>query len=310
MTFYGMSPHAYLRRRLKSLLLWHESPSGLDAVPSTEFIVDGMALGLDDGEEEKGQRERFVILEAEVLLHHVSETLLRLYLVHSTESVCPWLDISRERNFAVFKKEVGRLRERLQDEPERRRIAKTFIGTEHREKLPIEVEQEDWDAASKNIADYLDFFAGHFLDSAPYNAAKHGLALLAGAAGVQLGAGEDSVPFLSRSGPALEYLSVEKDEASGDPRWVHVTKWIILGRAIAMIHMGCNLLEGVWGVGAWHRTGKRPEVIHLFNEPVFADIIRHTEKEAEIGIPGVTTDRIIEQLLYKTPDTNPSPPAN
>jgi hypothetical protein len=308
-TFYAMSPHAYLQRRLKSLLLWHGNPGGLDAVLSTEFVVEGITVGLgaEDDEEAKRQRDRFVVLEAEVLLHHVSETLLRLYLVHSTESPCPWLDISRERNFAVFKKEVGKLRDRLGSGSERGRIEKTFFGTEHRDKLPIQVDEEDWDAASKNIADYLNFFAGHFLDSAPYNAAKHGLALLAGPAGFQLGAGEDTEPFLSRSGPALEYLSVERDETTGDPRWTHVTKWVMLRRAIAMTHLGCRLLEGIWGVGAWRRTGKRPEVIHLFNEPVFADVMRHTEREAETGIPGITTDRILEQLLYgpDEPDQQP-----
>jgi len=91
-TFYGMKPHIYLRRRLRSLWLWHGDPPGLTELLNEKFIVDDMAVTLGtegDDEEEKRERERFVVIEAEVLLHHVSETLLRLYLVHATESLCP-----------------------------------------------------------------------------------------------------------------------------------------------------------------------------------------------------------------------------
>ena len=178
-TFYGMTPHGYLRRRLTSLVLWYGDPPGLDDVLSDGFTVDDIAVNFDAEENSKEERERFAVIEAEVLLHHVSETLLRLYLVHSKESPCPWLDLSRQMNPGLFKKEVDKLRKRLTTDEERSRIEAVFFATTQRESLTPTPTQEQWDAASRNISLYLGFYAAHFLDSAPYNAAKHGLALRA-----------------------------------------------------------------------------------------------------------------------------------
>lgn len=301
-TFYGMKPHAYLRRRLRSLWLWHGDPPGLAEVLEERFIVDNIAVTLGtegDDEAEKEERERFVVIEAEVLLHHVSETLLRLYLVHAKESLCPWLDISREKSFFLLKKDISKLRERLKSGAENTGIEAAFLPPGDRRKMIPEHGKEVWEEAVQNLAEYLDYYAGHFLDSAPYNAAKHGLALLAGQSGVELIAGDDPAPFIKRSGPALVYLEVEREEQSGHPRWAKVTKWIVLRRALAMTHIGCRLIEELWKIGTGHRTPNKPVDLHLFTEPKCAEVLKRTEYESQGGIPGVFTDRLSERLLYR-----------
>lgn len=301
-TFYGMSPHAYLRRRLRSLWLWHGDPPGLAELLNEKFIVDDMAVTLGtegDEEEEKRERERFVVIEAEVLLHHVSETLLRLYLVHAKESPCPWLDISREKKFFLVKKDIEKLRQRLKAGEERSGIEKAFFPPGDRKTLIPDHGDEVWEAAVQNLSEYLDYYAAHFLDAAPYNAAKHGLALLAGQSGIELGAGDDPLPFLKRSGPALIYLDIERDEKSGDPRWAKITKWIVLRRALAMTHLGCRLIEEIWKIGAGHRTSEKPVDLYLFTEPKCKEVLERTEHASQGGIPGVTTDRVSERLLYR-----------
>lgn len=157
---------------------------------------------------------------------------------------------------------------------------------------------EVWEETIQNLSEYLDYYATHFLDSAPYNAAKHGLALLAGQSGIELIAGDDSEPFLKRSGPALVYLEVQRDDKSGDPHWAKITKWIILRRALAMIHIGCRLIEEIWNLGAGHRTPKKPDELYVFVEPKCADVLERTEDESQGGVPGIITDRIQERLLY------------
>lgn len=301
-TFYGMKPHIYLRRRLKSLWLWHGDPPGLSELLSEKFIVDDMAVTLGtegDEDAEKRERERFVVIEAEVLLHHVSETLLRLYLVHARESPCPWLDVSREMSSGRFKKSIEKLRQRLESGEEKPGIERAFLPPGDRAVMVPDHGEEVWELAVQNLSDYLDYYASHFLDAAPYNAAKHGLALLAGQSGMELGAGDDPLPFLKRSGPALVYLEIEHDERSGDPRWAQVTKWIVLRRALAMTHIGCRLIEDIWKIGTGRRTTTKPVDLHLFTEPKCVEVLKRTERESEVGIPGVMTDRISERLIYR-----------
>lgn len=301
-TFYGMSPHAYFRRRLRSLWLWHGDPPGLAEILEEKFIVDDMAVTLGtegDDEAEKKECERFVVIEAEVLLHHVSETLLRLYLVHAKESSCPWLDVSREKKFFLVKKEVAELRERLKTGEEKPSIEKVFFPPGDRRVMIPDHGEEVWEEAAQNLSEYLSYYAGHFLDAAPYNAAKHGLALLAGQSGFEVGAGDDPLPFLKRSGPALIYLDIERDEKSGNPRWAKVTKWIVLRRALAMTHMGCRLIEDLWKIGAGHRTSNKPGDLYLFTEPKCAEVLKRTEYKGQGGIPGVVADRLTEGLLYR-----------
>lgn len=301
-TFYAMSPHAYLRRRLRSLWLWHGDPPGLAELLEERFVVDDIAVTLGtegDEEAEKEERERFVLIEAEVLLHHASETLLRLYLVHAKDSRCPWLDVSREKNFVLLKKDVSKLRGRLQSGAERPGIEAAFFPPGDRRKMIPEHGEEVWEEAIQNLSEYLDYYAAHFLDSAPYNAAKHGLALLAGQSGMEVIAGDDPAPFVKRSGPALVYLEVKRDKKSGDPRWAKVTKWIVLRRALVMIYIGCRLIEDIWKIGRGHRTPKKPTELHLFVEPKCAEVLKRTEYESQGGIPGIITDQIQEHLLYR-----------
>jgi len=156
-----------------------------------------------------------------------------------------------------------------------------------------------WEEAIQNLSEYLDYYAAYFLDAAPYNAAKHGLALLAGQSGIELGAGDDPVPFIKRAGPALVYLDIERDGKSGEPRWAKVTKWIVLRRALAMTHMGCRLIEEIWKIGTGHRTPRKPADLYLFTEPKCAEVLKRTEHESQGGIPGVVTDRVSEHLLYR-----------
>ena len=128
--FYKMSPEDYFSRRLMSLMLWLGFPDGFQAALQSEFSAEGVGVQWRSdlpGDEAEKNRKRFSTADAEVILHHVSETLLRLYLVHASRSPCPWLDLARERSFAKFKKQVEKLRERLQTGEERESIQLVFL---------------------------------------------------------------------------------------------------------------------------------------------------------------------------------------
>jgi hypothetical protein len=274
------------------------NPDGMYGLMGEGVNFEEMAIKLtgEPDEEDQEERRRFTVIESEVLLHHVSETLLRLYLVHARLPPCPWLEISRERDFKKFKKEVAKLRERLASGAEVDPIHWVFHVNSERTAIKPTPDAETWDRAAENIASFLDFYAGHFLDSASYNAAKHGLALTAGEQGLAVGAGREKDPFLSRRGPAIEYLKVSSG-SNERPRWSREVKWIVAKRAIPLIHLGCNLIEGIWNVGAGRYGVKELEELKLFEHPPFEEVFRRSEYKGD-GIDGVVMEGISETLLY------------
>lgn len=293
-----MSPHGYLRMRLRNLYLWMGNPAGMYGLLGEGVKFEEMAIshsGEADAEDEE-ERRRFAAIESEVLLHHVSETLLRLYLVHARLPACPWLELSRERDFKKFKKEVGKLKDRLFSEEESKRIHQVFHVNSERTAIKPTPDVETWGRAAENIGRFLDFYASHFLDSAPYNAAKHGLALTAGEQGFALGAGRESEPFLSRQGPAIEYLKVGRD-AGSRPRWSREVKWIAAKRVVPLNYMGCNLIEGIWNVGAGRYGIRELKELKLFEHPPFEEVMKRSEYQGE-GMEGVVMDGLSQTLLY------------
>ncbi len=299
--FYGMSPHGYLRMRLRGLYLWLGNPEGMYGLMGEGVTFDEMSIKASDespDDEDEDERRRFTAIELEVLLHHVSETLLRLYLVHAQLPICPWLEVSRERDFRKFKKQVEGLRGRLRKGDESVRIHQVFHINDDRSAIKPTPDQATWDEAAANIAKFLDFYASCFLDSSSYNAAKHGLALTAGDHGIHLGTGSDDEPFLSRDGQAIEYLAIKQDNERA--KWARELKWIMPKQAIPMIYVGCNLIEAIWNIGAGRYGIKEPDELKLFNRPEFDDVITRGGYEGK-GLKGVEMMGLSKTLLYYEP---------
>lgn len=83
-------------------------------------------------EYQRNDQHAFVTLETEVLLHHVSETLLRLYLAHEHAPPCPWISTSRERRPRRVKNKVSGLLDRLQTSEGEDKLARVLIGSDDR----------------------------------------------------------------------------------------------------------------------------------------------------------------------------------
>ncbi len=113
--FYEASPHEYFDQRLGLLLLAAGKPEEVEKLlqGGISFGQLGLRATQDEAqhatespETKQRKRERFITAEAEVLLHHASEALLRLYLAHEPVigadgppaiHPCPWLQIARLR---------------------------------------------------------------------------------------------------------------------------------------------------------------------------------------------------------------------
>lgn len=255
--FYSREPSAYFLFRLRNLVL--SAGCGLEL---EQLVAGGVEVGvfhlagndtrrpssLDEEQEE--DQHAFVTLETEVLLHHVSETLLRLYLAHEQSPPCPWISISRERSPQRFKQKVEELLKRLDTAEGQEQMCLAFFGTADRSTFGEEAPTEEtWEELIDSSRLWLSWFARYFLDSDVYNAAKHGLGVYPQR--IALKVEIDGHPLLDGSGPCLEYLHSVVDE-DNKRQWRRATKWVQWDRLFGAIHVACQLIDRLWTVARVH----------------------------------------------------------
>jgi hypothetical protein len=110
--FYAGDPADYFLRRLQGLLILKGEPEalralmtdGIDAGRVRLQLVPGGGPGAISEEDDAEARDRFLTADSWLLLHHASETLLRLYVAHATNGPCPALEVARGRGPGDFKK--------------------------------------------------------------------------------------------------------------------------------------------------------------------------------------------------------------
>ncbi|HYM58637.1 MAG TPA: hypothetical protein VES79_11805 [Solirubrobacteraceae bacterium] len=291
-TFYRARPYAYFNQRLESLLLVAGKSEELaellaEGVTVGKLTAGGVPVRTDLPEQERAEvredRERFVIAEAEVLLHHAAETLLRLYLAHEDLPPSPWLALAGERHVAAFKAKVAELGEELGDEQRQGKLAAVFFGSVDRTDLQPTPDEETWNVGLRNVATWLAWYAAHFLDAGVYNAAKHGLAVQAGESAFQFG--DDDL--ISRSGPSLAYIEMRED-ARKRRRWRQTTQWLDLDRWLAYIFMACRLMKGLMNVGRARYTGAGLTHLDALGIPAFEQTVAG----------GIQFDKLSMDLLY------------
>lgn len=266
--FYSTEPHSYLIQRLVSLLIIKEKGDQLEELIDDEFELGGVAMKKQSVTTGKDRRWRFVTTESEVVLHHVSETLLRLYLAHAERPAVPWLSMAEEMDFRQFKGDIRSLKERLEAGDELDRLHAVFHGSQSREDLQPSPSLAQWDAAADNISGFLSRFASIFLDAVPYNAAKHGLAIAAGASRLELSI--DNLDIMWASGPTLDCL-VRKKGPDGT-YWTIETRWLEPDHSIALGIAGCHLIQLLWLVARQHYLRQPAKLQYLFDEPRLDDL--------------------------------------
>ena len=209
-----------------------------------------------------------------MLLHHTSETLLRLYFAHEDLPACPWLEIARVKGPGEFKDMVNRRFVDPSVEKERRsKVARVFFGSSDRKQLSPHPPIEAWNEGLDNIEAFLGHYARRFLDADVYNALKHGLAVRPGDALSQLGQDE----FIKAEGPALEYLSLQADPI-GRKRWHRSTQWLELDRSIFFISIATRLMESLWSIARARYLEEKPPPLHLWTEPAYGEVANRLEE--------------------------------
>ncbi|MGN6219900.1 MAG: hypothetical protein ACTHNQ_10360 [Microbacterium sp.] len=234
--FYGGSPGQYFEMRLRSLLtMVSDESAGLAGSGRGKFEELEFSFGPDPSTD----IDRYVALESTVLLHHTAEALLRLYLGHAFQQPCPWVAIASLRSFAKFKDDVSRLRTDLDSATRQDDLLEVFSARSDRAQFALN--DEEMDLHRQGLAIALREAAITFLgDSNIYNAAKHGLALIAGESGMTITANDGSGRSIGQSGIALVTLEVSDD------RWRERTTWLEIKRSIGLIFLWTELIQSLW----------------------------------------------------------------
>ena len=199
----------------------------------------------DEQQEQSNEafRQHFLRIETHHLKHLAIETLLRMYLGHKGFPACPWYEISSMTDFRKFKKAVRRSIVEAEPDDLQSGVLDVLLGRSGNLTTATDSDLE----ISNNLAGFLRSFAAEWLDEAKsYNATKHGLTAVPGAAYMRIGTEGGEMVDVGY-GDSLQHLSYGKWE--DDERvWSVTTRWIRLEQAVGTIVIVMEMLTSLWSV--------------------------------------------------------------
>ena len=280
--FYEGKPWVYFDRRLVHVARLAADPDAYRDNLSTTVRLGPMEVsevasetseddsaGLDD--------QSFTAAEAQVLLHHTAETLLRLLHAHVPNAAgsfpqCPWLTMSRLKNPAEFKRWIEQHITAATAEARRKLVADVFA------EIADGVEQTDV------IAGHIRLCAEYFLDADSYNAAKHGFAVQGARSRLNVEVGD--VLSMETQGLTIEWLGVR----GAEPRWVRTKRWFSVEATVALAFFANRLIHALWSAARSRYLG----------EPISVELVLLTKENpfAAFGVPHHVLAEMDEELAY------------
>lgn len=264
--FYANRPSDYFRQRLFSLLLTTTKAEELGDVIKGELTYGPVRMlfpaDQDSDEETQAFLDRFLVLESEILLHHVTEVLLRLALAHEGSPACPWVELVENRDFAGFKRRVET--EFVIPSPNQidLRWSRVFLGSTE-PLTPPEVESDkDWDDCWTSIARILQLVTNRYLQhSNIYNATKHGFGLVTGSASFSMAPDAEGRGF-NHEGFAVEHLKRGRHH-EGVTAYERTITWIEPTEGLILSFLAVHLMESMWNVARWRYQNEETLKIYL-----------------------------------------------
>lgn len=319
--FYRSDPAAHFGQRLSRLL----NEPGTEDVDMELIGEVAKRLGRPvEHIRNQGQESPwFLAVELELLLHHLAETLLRLYFGHLDQPPCPWLAISSLRTPGQFKKLVETVKNQTDEEltPSVERIFfNNWIGL-----VPEDEGSLGGDIQGQSVRIATAFLREaakrHLADAGFYNAAKHGFALQP--RGMQVGIVLDSDDALAEDearesaragrmelqwrGPSVGYL-IEKKHGENDERlYVEVTQWMEYADQIATAIILLEMVHNLWAIARGSYTSTTEAIINTWERPTpreLGEMRQNTlsRKEMALGLRKLSSAaRTITITIYGGP---------
>jgi len=252
--YYSASPASYFMARWNLLMLSAAEPDAVGALLVAGIEYDGITAKIEDRpqtEADERQHLAFLITESQSLLHHISESLIRLFLAHAGQPVSPWLEMASLNPFWKFKAQVALLThshwpDGLEDE-----VLPVFLGRPRKDQTAQVLEAK---TASIRL---IRILSEHLLKDAPlYNSVKHGLTVVAGHAGFSVISEQTGQGFGS-SGTAVAFL--EREKCPGGHTWKHTRQLVSIRRTLWLSHLAITQIEALWTIAMWPYSDIQPE---------------------------------------------------
>jgi hypothetical protein len=259
--FYEGNPADYVFRRLVLLAIEHGLPEVVDTALKQGITAGAISLrrseGPNDQSLEREARAEFVVADLWQLLHHASESLLRLYFAHVGLPESPALEMAKVRDFRRFKDQVRRrFAQQRASQGQLEELGLVFCGVRSAERFKL-LDDDEFRAMLENIEGYLRFFARTFLNADSYNAAKHGIAIRAGFSRLTLEIeGQD---FGGTEGAHVDFL--RSRNVQGKRRWELTTEWFDRDKAFAQVMAAKVMIEALWAVARNRYLGEPIEAL-------------------------------------------------
>lgn len=249
-SFYRSDPADYLLTRFQLLMLAGSRQSELARLLAKGVEFGGMTIGPTESATDDEMLpvddclDPFLTIESQQLLHHASETVLRLFIVHGTQAAVPWVEMSSQRSPKEFKEQI--CLEFVENSPSPDLIGYVCLGNS---RCPPEKVSSDWDGAIDGITAFLRTFAVHILEEANlYNAIKHGLGVTAGDAVATIGG--QQLGF----GTSVEYPESDTWNEGSRP-WSLTTRWIDLTQSLGLTTVAIEMIGSIWKLGRYRHLG-------------------------------------------------------
>lgn len=245
--FYGTDPAEHFSRRFHLLLAQASQSDAELRAEAKKYKFGKISMtvpSITESEVDEDAHKRFVLLEAELFIHHAAETLVRLYFAHADNAPAPWIEMAKLRGPGEFTRRLKAFRKERQKESVLTQIRLVFFGYKQFPQDWSKDKAAENEAALGRVADYLDYFSELLLERGQtYNAVKHGLAVEAGESALAVG----EIKELSASGPSIAYLDRGRDDENKS-FWAVKIRWIPLEFDISLAYVGTQLLNALWTV--------------------------------------------------------------
>lgn len=244
-SFYAAEPAAYFRTKVLVLGLLiarsDELNSMLDGLTIEDLVLSAPS-GPATAEDERNHLA-YLVTESESLVHHLAETLVRLFLAHREVSACPWFAVAELKQFQEFKAQASALVASRSSDELLDQVLDVFIGGDddaRAREAGITVRRLLVQAAERITK-----------DANAYNSVKHGLAVQAGEAGLTLSSDQGSI--LGVQGPAITFLEMENSDEGTD--YYVTTTWTDLRSNLLLAQLLVVAIDALWTVARARYTG-------------------------------------------------------
>jgi hypothetical protein len=229
-------------------------------------------------------------VESVNLLHHAAEALIRQYLAHRGAPVCPWLELSRHRDFTAFRAAESELRATLSagDRPDD--LVPVFCGPPHG-RTPAATAAIA--RAGDGLSALLQYGSDVLLDEAGmYNAIKHGIAAVPGVRPLPEEVEGRRLP--KQRGGGMSLLTLQPRDSDDGRRWTRVITYVNAEENLAMTELISDQLENLWHVARSRYLGVPLARLH----PVTEEMAHRARHSAGVDAPA-TVHEVGFSLLYR-----------